>query len=196
MRRSPGGQSDRLLVIDEVHASNHFMARIIESLVELFALSGGHVLMMSATLGGAVRERFLHVYRTRKAVGRSPVPDEYKCIEAPYPLISSTVSDLTVPSLTGRSKAVAIELRPEMTSPEKIATEAIEAAAAGACVLILRNSVTSAIETLKELENQSLKEKGLIFNIEGIPTLHHARFAPADRARLDQEVECIFGKKR
>ena len=183
-----------LLVIDEVHASDHFMTRIIESLVELFALSGGHVLMMSATLGGAVRERFLHVYRSRNAVGRSPVPDENKCIEAPYPLISSTVSDLTVPALTGRSKAVAIELRPEMTSPEKTATVAIEAAVAGACVLLLRNSITSAIETLKELEKQSLKEKGLIFNIEGIPTLHHARFAPADRARLDQEVECIFGK--
>ena len=170
------------------------MARIIESLVELFALSGGHVLMMSATLGGAVRERFLHVYRSRNAVGRSPVPEENKCIEAPYPLISSTVSDSTVPSLTGRSKAVAIELRPEMTSPEMTATVAIEAANAGACVLLLRNSVASAIETLKALEKQSLKEKGLIFSIEGIPTLHHARFAPADRARLDQEVEYIFGK--
>jgi CRISPR-associated endonuclease/helicase Cas3 len=183
-----------LLVIDEVHASDHFMARIIESLVELFALSGGHVLMMSATLGGAVRERFLHVYRSRNAVGRSPVPEENKCIEAPYPLISSTVSDSTVPSLTGRSKAVAIELRPEMTSPEMTATVAIEAANAGACVLLLRNSVASAIETLKALEKQSLKEKGLIFSIEGIPTLHHARFAPVDRARLDQEVEYIFGK--
>ncbi len=184
-----------LLVIDEVHASDHFMARIIESLVELFAICGGHVLMMSATLGGVARERFLHIFRTKKAIGRFPIPEEEDCITTPYPLISSTVSGPAVPASAGREKKVEIELLPILTLPEKVASAAIQAAEAGACVLVLRNSVAPAIETLKELEKHSMNNKGLIFSVEGSLTLHHARFAPVDRSRLDQEIEHIFGKK-
>ncbi|HPR90784.1 MAG TPA: CRISPR-associated helicase Cas3', partial [Synergistaceae bacterium] len=183
-----------LLVIDEVHASDHFMTRIIESLVELFALCGGHILMMSATLGGAVRERYLHIFRTRKAVGVSPVPDETLCIGTPYPLISSTSARTAIKTLSGRAKEVRLELLPSMENPETLAQLALGAADSGGCILVLRNSVASAVETLQAMEKQRAGENNNIFTIEGVSTLHHARFAPADRKRLDQEVELLFGK--
>lgn len=186
-----------LLVIDEVHASDSFMTRITESLVELFALCGGHILLMSATLGGAIRERYLRIFTTKKQSIHALPPDLNSCVNTPYPLISTTTSPgRLIPSSGGKTKSVSITLHPFMTSPEAFVSLALDSARQGACVLVLRNSVSAAVKTLKTLENQcGNTPQSLLFSVNGVPTLHHARFAPNDRRLLDIEVEAFFGKE-
>lgn len=184
-----------LLVIDEVHASDTFMARITESLVELFATCGGHVLMMSATLGGAARQRYMQIFKSNNQFAPCTIPDLGTCLKTPYPLISSTTLPNDLTASTGKTKSVSMKLKPHITTPEIFVPFALDAANEGACVLILRNSVSAAVNTMKALEKQCGKDCSKLFTLNGIPTLHHARFSPADRKLLDDEVEAIFGKQ-
>ena len=51
--------SRSLLIIDEAHASDPYMTEIIASLVDRHVSLGGYVLLLSATLGEAMRARLL-----------------------------------------------------------------------------------------------------------------------------------------
>lgn len=184
--------SRSLLVIDEVHASDHFMTRLTESLVALFAECGGHILMMSATLGGVVRDRYLNIFKAGKTGCRNAIPSLDQCLAAPYPLVSPLGPAISVQSEV--RKNVRIELVRSISAPADIASRAIEAAIRGACVLVLRNSVRSAVETQIELEKLCNGDNSLLFSVHDIPAPHHARYAPDDRRLLDNKVESVFGK--
>ena len=73
----------------------------------------------------------------------------------------------------------------------------LEAARAGAKVLIVRNTVSFAVRTQQALEERAAPgEQHLLFGIDGVLTLHHGRFAAEDRRRLDAAVEEQIGKCR
>lgn len=184
--------SRSLLVIDEVHASDHFMTRLTESLVALFAECGGHILMMSATLGGAVRDRYMNIFKTRKAGCGNVIPSLDQCLATPYPLVSTLGPAISVQSEV--RKNVRIELVRSISAPADVAFRAIEAAKRGACVLVLRNSVRSAVETQIELEKLCNGDNSLLFSVNDMSAPHHARYAPDDRRLLDKKVEAVFGK--
>ena len=63
-------------------------------------------------------------------------------------------------------------------------------------VLVVRNTVADAVATLRALEAADPDATAHLFDLDGVPTLHHGRFAPADRRRLDARIEDIFGKAR
>ena len=67
-----------LLVIDEVHASDAYMTRILHVVLSRHVLAGGHALLLSATLGGEARARFL----------RKTTPSFEEARKTPYPLVS------------------------------------------------------------------------------------------------------------
>jgi CRISPR-associated endonuclease/helicase Cas3 len=48
-----------LLVVDEVHASDAYMARILEDVLARHWMAGGHAILLSATLGSEARMRLL-----------------------------------------------------------------------------------------------------------------------------------------
>jgi CRISPR-associated endonuclease/helicase Cas3 len=82
-----------------------------------------------------------------------------------------------------------------MLVPTMAATEAaritLDAARRGARVLVIRNTVESAIETWRRVAEE---EPALCLAVAGIPALHHSRFAAEDRRALDKAVEDAFGK--
>ena len=118
---------------------------------------------------------------------------------APYPAISVRSSG-NVPRGTGendRRKTVTMTAQPWMQDVQSVATRALEAARAGANVLVVRNTVGYAIATQQALEEiASVAERVLLFSCEATLTLHHGRFAPADRRLLDHEVERRLGRDR
>ena len=74
----------------------------------------------------------------------------------------------------------------ETMSPEVTAALAIEAAKSGARVLVIRNTVDRAVETLTAVESELDGTAGdLLFKVNNISTLHHSRFAARDRKLLD-----------
>ena len=78
------------------------------------------------------------------------------------------------------------------------AKRALAAARAGAKVLVVRNTVNHAVATQQALEKLALNgsDLGLLFACQGLPTLHHGRFAADDRRLLDRAVEERLRKDR
>ena len=189
--------SRNLLVVDEVHASDPYMGAILEDLLDAHGKVGGYALLMSATLGSAARRRWL--------LGRKGASAEayslQSAIETPYPAVS-TVShggeEIVGVAGTGRVKAVRIESIPDMTEFAQVADRALQAARAGAKVLVIRNTVDFAIRTQQALEEaaEATEAQHLLFSLGGSWTLHHGRFAAGDRQKLDRRIEAILGKDR
>lgn len=182
--------SRSLLVVDEVHASDVFMGTVLEQVLVNHQALGGHALLLSATLTAEARSRLL---------GRADVPSLAAACDVPYPALSGTACDPTQgkglhgAATAGASKAVALEAWPVIDDAARIAARAVEAARAGASVLVLRNSVAGAVAVARAVE-QAAPE--LAFRVRGVSTLHHGRFAPGDRRLLDAAVEAAFGKMR
>jgi CRISPR-associated endonuclease/helicase Cas3 len=187
-----------LLVVDEVHASDTYMTRILEEVLDHHLAAGGHALLLSATLGAAARERLL----ARADERASAVPSAPKAaVACPYPLVSGRQGtrrwQLAVPPDLARGKKVEIELVAEMEAPEQVAQRALAAARAGARVLVLRNTVSGCVTTQLAVEElASVGDASLLFRCGGMFAPHHARYAKPDRERLDLAVEVAFGRER
>ena len=182
----------QLLVVDEVHASDAYMTRLLEGVLSHHLAAGGHALLMSATLGSATRDRLFALVEKTDAT-----PYEHARRE-PYPAVwqaargaARSVVDV---GEAGRAKTVRFELEPAMESPERAAGLALDAARRGARVIVLRNTVKGALETQRALESLAAGDEAVLFQCEGRVTLHHSRFARGDRERLDRALEERFGK--
>lgn len=173
--------SRNLLVVDEVHASDAYMTELLEQLLANHRAMGGHALLLSATLGAAARSRL-----TWKAL-----PSLAEAEAAPYPAVSG---DSAAPRAThgGEGRQVSVRRLSIQSDPQAIAAQAIAAAREGASVLLLRNTVADVRAVQEALEATAPLE--LLFTLNGVPTVHHGRFAPEDRRALDARVEAVFGK--
>lgn len=168
----------QLLVVDEVHASDAYMAAIVLDLVQGHVAMGGYVLLLSATLGDSLRARL----EGRQAL---PLP---QAIAKPYPLVTtlrpgsapvhSSVIPPNVPAQGQRTVTV------QCHSERWARTEAIAAVKAGKRVLWIRSTVRDALLDARA------------FRAKGHPVLlHHSRFAADDRKFLDDAVLASIGRK-
>lgn len=79
-----------------------------------------------------------------------------------------------------------------MRDTETTARPALDAANAGARVLVIRNTVDQAVALHCAIEALNLAAP--LLAVDGVPCPHHGRFAAEDRRLLDQAVEAIMGK--
>lgn len=141
--------SRQLLIIDEAHASDPYMTEVIRTLVRRQLDLGGHALLMSATLGESLRAELEGRPRMGFAAARA----------TPYPAVNGqiVVAPAVVSTLSIRTFWSAL-------------AQVIACVRAGGCPLVIRATVTAAIETYTEPR------------AAGIPTLpHHSRYADVDR---------------
>ena len=185
------GLSRSLLVVDEVHASDHYMTGALEKLLTNHTSVGGYAFLMSATLGASARAKF-----TRSA--EQPFSD---AVAVPYPCITTTRRStheaplvLDVPP-TGYAKSVSVRTEDALAAPQAVGDLAVAAAKQGAAVLVIRNTVGTAQELFSELASRS-GDADLLMSVDSAPTLHHSRFAVEDRKVLDHRVESILGAHR
>ncbi len=187
--------SRNLLVVDEVHASDHYMRRILRDLLAAHLGAGGHALLMSATLGSEARRQWLSAGRARP--GDAPTLDE--AVSAPYPAVS-VMSDggerMVAAGENRQEKSVIITAEPLIHDFGGAAELALRAARAGAKALVIRNTVSHAVATQQALEQVAGNDRELLFSLNGTATLHHSRFAADDRNILDTEVHRRLGRDR
>jgi CRISPR-associated endonuclease/helicase Cas3 len=182
------GLARSLLVIDEVHASDRFMTAVQKRLLDAHLAVGGYAMLMSATLGSTARAQWL---------GQAQ-PSFAEAVSAPYPAVwtGQNAGSFTVEAPPTRTKAVAMEALATM-APDATTTSALDAARRGARVLVIRNTVKRAVETLHALEAAALPgDAELLFRVGGAGTLHHSRFSPDDRRMLDRAAEELLTKDR
>jgi CRISPR-associated endonuclease/helicase Cas3 len=184
-----------LLVVDEVHASDVYMERLLVNLLDQHRAAGGEALLLSATLGAAARTRLL-LGAGRAAQRATPLPDDAKGVA--YPAISWVEAGRVVSHKKdgrGRGKRLTVEPSHAIAEPDAVAAMALDAAGRGAKVLVVRNTVRDAVATARALQGLA-PEHPALFRLDGIATLHHGRFARSDRVRLDGAVEAAIGKTR
>ncbi|WP_452101184.1 CRISPR-associated helicase Cas3' [Camelimonas fluminis] len=172
--------SRALLVIDEVHASDAYMTGVQTAIVSAHLAIGGHVMLMSATLGAAARRRWF---------GR-PAADFASDAALAYPAVWTTRGLQAIAPDPGAEKIVEVVASPGW-SGDDAAGFAIKAAEAGARVLVIRNTVVRAQATYDACLAAA---SGFLLSVNGLPTLHHSRFAAEDRALLDRAVEAALGR--
>lgn len=178
-----------LLVVDEVHASDAYMRRILEALLDAHIGAGGYALLMSATLGSDARHRLL----TRSPMSAMDAPNMDDAVKAAYPSVATVGEGIRPAGENAHRKRVRMEALPAMQDFDRTAQRALQAARAGATTLVIRNTVRNAIATQQAIE-RAAADASMIFTCNGTPTLHHGRFAAPDRHMLDAEVEALLGK--
>jgi CRISPR-associated endonuclease/helicase Cas3 len=179
----------QLLVVDEVHASDAYMTLLLEGVLDMHLRSGGHALLMSATLGSSARERLLACargHRDPETVGEA--------IRCPYPALTDGDSWLPIPPSL-EPKEVSHQLAPIASDYSSIAQHAVRAARAGARVLIIRNLVADCIKTQRAVEAAAHTMPELLFRCANVPAPHHSRYAREDRVALDRALETQFAEQ-
>ncbi|MBU1431600.1 CRISPR-associated helicase Cas3', partial [Myxococcota bacterium] len=182
-----------LLVVDEVHASDVYMARLLKAVLNRQIKAGGHALLLSATLGAQRRLELLNAERSLK---KKDKPKHAEARVAAYPLLTYRAGDAQgqiAPGDVTTPKAVRLQPRPWMDDHAALAQAALAHAARGARVLIIRNTVNDCRQTQIALE---ALDPAPLLHCQGVPTCHHARYAPSDRQLLDAAVEAALDPHR
>ena len=176
------GLSDKILLVDEVHAFDPYMHRLLTALLEVHARQGGSAILLSATLPQTMRESLMAGFSAGLSV-------ESPCIkESAYPLVTQCsaqgVREVYVATRASVQRKVVVKrLHSEMQALETIRL----AVQAGRCVCWIRNTVGDARSAFVLLQQQDwMLNKKL--------TLFHSRFAMLDRQAIERDVLARFGK--
>lgn len=182
----------QLLVVDEVHASDPYMRRLLTGLLKHHVGIGGHALLLSATLGSVARTEF------QEAVGSTVEPmDLASARNAPYPGLSNSAGNwipLSLPDTDSCGKKVTIEMSPHLWQPESMLPEIRQALANKARVLVVLNTVGRALALQRAAEDDPEIPNSALFQCGGVICPHHGRYSPADREQLDQAISARLGK--
>lgn len=174
------GLSRKVLVVDEVHAYDPYMLRLLQSLLRFHSALGGSAILLSATLPKSIRQDLVKSYRN--GMGGEPLPPESMA----YPLatMASAVEVVETPleSRAGIGQEVRIEF---LYTDKEVLPVLVSAAESGKCACWIRNTVADAIDGYRRLQEAGISEGLLLF---------HARFAMGDRLEREETVSRMFGK--
>lgn len=174
------GLADRVLIVDEAHAYDAYMSEELARLLEFQAALGGNAIVLSATLSETARCKLADAFQRGlgAAVPAFGVRD--------YPRVTL----LSATGMVEAGKPSRADLRRILTverlGDQAAALEVITAAAArGAAVAWVRNTVDDAIEAAEALRSAGHEV-----------ALFHARMAMGDRLKVEQSIVRRFGKHR
>ncbi|WP_295392198.1 CRISPR-associated helicase/endonuclease Cas3 [uncultured Thiodictyon sp.] len=173
------GLNRSVLIVDEVHAYDAYMNGLLGEVLRRQKATGGSAILLSATLPAAVRAELLAAWGTEGST------------EAPYPALWTTqdppVGPLTVPDEhrpPERTVSVELAKRPDAFPDPDLIERIVAAAAAGALVGIVMNTVDQA---------QRLTQ--LLREATDLPVdLFHARFRLRDRQTIEKDVIARYGR--
>ena len=179
------GLRHKLLILDEVHAYDSYMVKLLESLLHYHASQGGSAIILTATLPFFLREKLLNAFYS----GLTSTPSSLTVnTDLPFPLFTQ----LNQKSLVEQ----AIETRDEVKRQVKIdwidninsGIEKIKSAIEqGKIICWIKNSVADAISLYQQLQQDlNLDSKQIL--------LFHSRFAYCDRLIIEQKTIEWAGK--
>jgi CRISPR-associated endonuclease/helicase Cas3 len=176
------GLSRNVLIVDEVHAYDSYVERVLEDLLEFHAALGGSAILLSATLPQAQRQKLIYKYSSGLGIDCSEVRQSH------YPMVTHVTPQTKVPSeypiqkceMTHRT--IEVECTDDPSVVMKYLSKAIEE---GGCACWVKNTVDDAIEAYRTLSQYFGDENVLLF---------HARFTMGDRIEKENEVLKLFGK--
>ncbi|MBI2936251.1 MAG: CRISPR-associated helicase Cas3', partial [Chloroflexi bacterium] len=188
------GLAHKPVILDEVHAYDTYMSTLLERLLEWLAALGSCVVLLSATLPRARRERLVNAYA--KGLGRS----ELALLGAAYPRVSwvSKTAQGATHVETSEQSTKKVQLEWVDGDLSKIAGGAFElgtrlktALEHGGCAAVICNTVDRAQQMYRALKPYFSGQAD-----DGLPELDllHARFIFQEREEREKRSEVRFGK--
>lgn len=173
------GLARAVLIVDEVHACDAYMHRLLCRLLTFQAAFGGSAILLSATLAEHTREALFTAFADGLGAERPMLSDMR------FPRVSGFSSEGAVEaapsSRASCQRRVAVELTDAV---DDVVERLVEAAEGGRCAAWVRNTVDDAIEAAEVLAARIGAERVELF---------HARFTLGDRLAIESRVLGRFG---
>lgn len=173
------GIARNILIVDEVHAYDRFMNRLLRSLLSFHAALGGSAILLSATLPKSQKEEYISGFTN--GAGYAPNLD----FVSEYPLITHIYSgepeQIPVLCRSGTERDIEVTF---FHSTEAVTEYLEKELKSGKCACWIRNTVSDAVSAYQMMEKREVASKILLF---------HARFAMGDRLEREREVLAQFG---
>lgn len=191
------GLAEKVLVVDEAHAYDAYTSEELRLLLRFQSALGGHAIVLSATLDHRRRQELRALWKVNAPVirrglfqddeGGGTTWSERETAKVPYPLATLVASDGTVDSehvvepASWSARRLPVRLVHEL---DTVIAKIESAAREGAAVVWIRNTVSSCIESARQL-----RERGVSCEV------FHARFAQGDRQAREGDIMARFGEK-
>jgi CRISPR-associated endonuclease/helicase Cas3 len=176
------GLSNRVVVLDEVHAYDLYTSGLIVALLSWLKALGSSVVLMSATLPTARRRELLAAWGG-EAAARSGG-------DVPYPRLTLT-DDRGIRSMSvGARKMAPITLSGLGTDITELASHALAQLREGGCGVVIVNTVKRAQALYQHLRDGMASDEAFA-DIQLL--LFHARFPADQRQGIEERVLQLFG---
>ena len=176
------GLSSKVLLIDEVHAYDHYMFPLLKTLLRFHAGFGGNAILLSATLPMKQRQELTDAWHD----GRHRTTEDLE--HAEYPLMTriSDQESVEIPVETRREVARRVDVK-LVHSENDVLALVRDAVSQGQCICWIRNTVHDAREAYRQLKTSSWVAPERL-------SLFHSRFVLADRLAIEQQTLDFFGE--
>ena len=178
------GLAQKVLIVDEVHSYDPYMNQLLQTLIEAHARQGGTIILLSATLPGQMREKYVRAFCEGADI---PIP---KLEDMPsYPLATHVPSmghpETHLKTRVDVERSIAVTLIADEDEVLNVIREAVEK---GECVCWVRNTVNDARTAYRLLSSQEWSDKSKLM-------LFHSRFTMMDRQRIETATLNLFDKE-
>lgn len=171
------GLAEKVLVVDEVHAHDAYVTEELLRLLEFHRAQGGAAILLSATLTNDQRHKLLRSWQAVPAIAG------WNGSEARYPLATVTnhqdMQAQEIAPAPWSRRSTSIE---RVATPDAVLQRLAATLAAGGCAAWVRNTVDDVLGAAEMARAMGLE-----------PIVFHARFAQADRQKIERQVMEWFG---
>ncbi len=175
------GLSDKVVILDEVHAYDAYMTEEISCLVKWLLKQNTSVIILSATLPESKRTKIIG-----KAVGEMPAGIKYPCV-----LGTDTTGRVVYRSLAGMDQVPVIMKPLMLKADDELKMETIkrlldERLAEGGCAACILNTVSGA-----QLLYKLIKDSGSFDDV----ILFHGRFTVNRKTEIEKYIRSRYGRQ-
>ncbi|MCF7889466.1 MAG: CRISPR-associated helicase Cas3', partial [Victivallales bacterium] len=177
------GMKNKVLVVDEVHAYDPYMNKLLCAVLKAHIAAGGSAVLLSATIPQVLKRKLVDSYY--EGLGEDYWYDQKV---DNFPLLTKADKDNGLQEIPVKSfqkkRHVTIEFLYEEERIYKKITNSIKE---NICISWIRNTVYDVLEAYEKLTCEyGVSEENII--------VFHSRFAYADRSRIEEKVIRLFGK--
>lgn len=177
------GVMKSVLIVDEVHAYDHYMYGLLHSVLSQQRRAGGSAVLLSATLPSSQRNQLAQAWGSESILSA----------DAPYPLLTHIAVDgkITPVEIADSTqlppeRTVVIESiqQPNLWPSAELLNRVVQAAETGARVVIICNLVDNAQQLARQLNQKTTMPVDLF----------HARYRFTDRQAKEKNVLAEYGR--
>lgn len=191
------GLGRNVLIVDEVHAYDQYMQRLLRGLLQFHAANGGSAILLSATLPHSMRRDLVDAFQ--EGADRSSVLLESSGFPLATHVPAEDADETEVPVNDEDSYRQGAQIRDGyhrevdlefFHQGERALEKLMQVAENGRCACWVRNTVPDARTGWKDLREQF--EESSTLTPEQVD-LFHARYALADRQAIEENVLARYG---